>query len=135
MVPESNILATETVSQSREVSVFAELEHLEFWKRIDELRAVGRVSGEAESKLQGMARDSADLREFGKRLHCGAPRLMGPVEQRYVTSAIETPGGGPESWAESSAYVRAFGVGGYTSVSQLQQQERERQVEATHVIA
>ncbi|MFD5600799.1 hypothetical protein ACFWHR_12185 [Leucobacter sp. NPDC058333] len=121
-----------TPSPSPEVIVFAELEHLEFWKRIDELRAVGRVSPEGESQLHDMARDSTDLREFGARLHYGAPHLMGPVEQRYVTSALETPEGRrPESWEESTAHVRAFGSDQYQSVTAVHQQERDRQLEAT----
>ncbi len=118
------------------VIVFAELEHLEFWKRVDELRDARRISLVAESKLQDMARDSADVREFKTRLHYGAPHLMDPVEQRYVTSALETPEGRrPETWAESTAYVRAFGVDGYTGPSTQQRQQQVQQQETARAVA
>jgi len=118
-----------------EHDVVAELEHLEFWHRVNELRGAGRLSAQSELQLADMARDSTDLREFKTRLHYGGPLLMDATEHRYLTSAVETPEGRrPESWAESSAYVRAFGTDQYQSIAAVQQQERERQMEATRVI-
>ncbi|WP_244887477.1 hypothetical protein [Leucobacter chromiiresistens] len=120
-----------------EVDVFAELEHLEFWKRVAELREAGRISLVAESKLQDMAQDSTDLREFKTRLNYGGPHLMDAVEHRYVSSAVETPEGRrPETWAESSAYVRAFGTDGYTAPSaQQRQQQDQQQMEAARAVS
>ncbi|SDQ15138.1 hypothetical protein SAMN04488565_0920 [Leucobacter chromiiresistens] len=61
---------------------------------------------------------------------------MDATEQRYLTSAVDTPEGRrPESWAESSAYVRAFGSDQYQGTAAVQQQERDRQVEVTRVIS
>ncbi|SDQ33313.1 hypothetical protein [Leucobacter chromiiresistens] len=92
----------------------------------------------AESKLQDMAQDSTDLREFKTRLNYGGPHLMNAVEHRYVSSAVETPEGRrPETWAESSAYVRAFSPDGYTgpSAQQRQQHDHQQQMEAARAVS
>lgn len=121
-------------TQTTKRDVAAELEHLEFWQRVDELRAVGRISPQTEMQLKDMAEDSTDIREFKTRLNYGGPQLMDATEHRYLTSAVETPEGRrPETWQESSAYVRAFGTDQHHSIAAVQQQERERQMESTRM--
>ncbi|MBS3182368.1 hypothetical protein [Leucobacter manosquensis] len=123
-------------TETTERSVVAELEHLEFWQRVDELRAAGRIGPHTELQLQKMAEDSSSIQDFKARLLYGGPRLMDATEQRYLTSAMDTPEGRrPESWAESSAHVRAFGADQYQGNAVVQQRERDRQVEVTRVIS
>lgn len=113
-----------------------ELDHLEFRDRVRELREAGRLSAEAERAIAGMEEDSIDLREFKARMHYGGIRLMAAAEYRYLSSALEQAGSrGPETWAQSQAWVRAFGVDQYASTQTMHRIEQERTRTAAQEIA
>lgn len=116
--------------QYQDRTVVEELEYLEFSDRVTELYEAGRLDQEARQRLRDMAAQSNDLREFKARLHYGGPRMMGPTEYRYLSSTVDTPEGQrPESWQQSESYVRAFGIDRYATLTGVQQQERDRQLQ------
>lgn len=92
-------------------TVSEELEHLEFFARVDQLRADKLISEAAEPQLKDLAHTVDNIDEFTERFAYVGPRLMDPVSQRFLSSALDTPEGTrPESLAQSAAWVRANGL-------------------------
>lgn len=118
--------APQTVSEA--------LDYLEFTGRAHELLAAGRLDRDAARSLMEMAEESRSLDEFKARLHYGGPRLMDATEYRYLMTTLEAPEGQrPDTWEESAAYVRAFGVDRYATLTleRQQQLEQDRQLIAS----
>lgn len=84
-----------------------------------------------DGKRQTLYVDVAEsgFAEFHARMRYAGPRMVGATEHRYLLSAIETPEGRrPETWAEPSAYVRAYGVDRYEGAREMQRMERDREL-------
>lgn len=107
--------------------LMAQLDRLEFSRRVSDLRQAERISGDTERMLFDMASDSQDLTQFKARMYFGGARMMPAAEYQYLVSALETPEGQrPQTWAEASAYAKAWGVDRYESVRHTQQIERDQ---------